>query len=126
MESLFIPLCPLQEVRQGRRNVEINVHEGQRATNNINRRQEGSIFRERKEGGNQLATRKLGNEEADEKNGLSLEAKHLANSHMGSSSYSSSYVRGKRVVERGKEGKNRWRLFFIIPIIVTSILSSRQ
>ena len=108
-----MPLCPLQEVRQGRRNVEINVHEGQRATNNNNRRQEGSIFRERKEGGNKFANRKLGQEEADEKNGLSLE--HLANSHMGSSSYSSSYMRGKRVVERGKEGKNRWRLFFYYP-----------
>ena len=100
-------LCPLQEVRQGRRNIEINVHEGQRATNNNNRRQEGSIFKERKEGGNQVATRKLGQEEADEKNGLSLESKHLANSSLGSSSYSSSYVRGKRVIERGKEGKNR-------------------
>ena len=122
MESLFIPLCPLQEVRQGRRNVEINVLEGQRATNNNNRRQEGSIFRERKEGGNKFATCKLGQDEADEKNGLSLrasslESKHLAssslaNSHLGGSSYSSSYVRGKRVVERGKEGKSRWRLFF--------------
>ena len=115
MESLS--LCPLQEVRQGRRNIEINVHEGQRATNNNNRRQEGSIFKERKDGGNQFATRKLGQEEAVEKNGLSLrasslESKHLASSSLGGSSYSSSYVRGKRVVERGKEGKSRWRLVF--------------
>ena len=131
-----MPLCSLQEVQQGRRNVEINVHEGQRATNNNNRRQEGSIFRERKDGRNQVATRKIGAEEADEKNGLSLrasslESKHLAssslaNSHLGGSSYSS-YVRGKRVVERGKEGKSRWRLvFFIVPTRFSPISSSRQ
>ena len=126
MESLFIPLCPLQEVRQGRRNIEINVHEGQRATNNNrNRRQEGSIIKERKDGGNQVATRKLGQEEADEKNGLSLralslESKHLANSSLGGSSYSSSYVRGKRVVERGKEGKNRLGLDYHLFCILSS------
>ena len=69
-----------QEVRQGRREVEMK----QERRGMMNRKHEG--------GSSSL----LGQD--GEKNGLQL----------GNSSYSSSYVRGKRVVEKGKEGKTKW------------------
>ena len=72
-----------QEVRLGRREVEIKQERR-------NRKQEGaSLSLLGQDSGGMI-----------DKNGTGLQ--------LGNSSYSSTYMRGKRVVEKGKEGKSKW------------------
>ena len=77
---LLASLSYSQEVRQGKREVEIKQER-----RGVNRKQEGG-------------------------SSLSLSGQEVENSglRLGNSIYSSTYMRGKRMVERGKEGKTKW------------------
>ena len=80
---LLASLSYSQEVRQGKREVEIKQER-----RGVNRKQEG---------GSSLS---LSGQDVENRNGSGLQ--------LGNSIYSSTYMRGKRMVERGKEGKTKW------------------